>query len=822
VSVPEGATAACLTFSKRHKQDDGRVVVLKGAEMVEVPLRATYTLRDRVYETVGCAIHGTVCREVVRDGHTRHEPFARVPVELLDQDGVSRGSMTTCADGSFCFSPDVTGEEEFTLRFPPRQPVGGDTWVTKHGEVGIVAIAGHPAAPCEPICYTLEAAEVTGQVLGDDGGLACVHVTLIHEATGERTTHETNNDGEYHFRNVVPGRVRLLFECRHTDKDNVTWELSPGQGEQCFTVRAGEQHPAATVRYVPEEHSVEWFVRSPDGQGLGGYLVELLGNDGTRVGQAYSDPKTGRVFFGDLTPGNYKVRVYADERTTVPPLEEDVYCNPPVSGVSIIPSRAPLGGGRNPLSGGNGNGNGNGNAEIRESVADLAAYPVLTEQVNVAGVGGAAPSTGTPAGTGGASFSRLITGTLRDVLGWKPQTNDSRGFVAALNQSFTGREMEGRTDYSWVPRSSGALARPADLGAVTGAQLSIYTRAKVALDQSLPLLDGLTPLRADILPEDIDAIRSVVRTELGQLVDELGTVGGPRVSRVDELFGLLLGDAAAGGQTVPDPETVQGQLAELRDRLGLERSRVNTIDDEQNYTNFLILVDYVNTLNQSWRTERKYFTRGDPSGAEPYLGTQLVLLAQGLAAAAEAVQDVNFTLESVFLGSPMQQTLTLNFPSTVQGVTVPGVTGVPGDDPPAPLPANTPPMFVSELLGWADTWLTKEARELIDESGKDGVIAMFPTANRLRKLVRAALVKARGGLQDPATLPAGYASPRVQRAIQELATQLDEVASRAGEIASQEEAPRADLTAQGLVEALQDPNVITALRQALHLNGSAR
>ena len=60
VSVPEGATAACLTFSKRHKQDDGRVVVLKGAEMVEVPLRATYTLRDRVYETVGCAIHGTV------------------------------------------------------------------------------------------------------------------------------------------------------------------------------------------------------------------------------------------------------------------------------------------------------------------------------------------------------------------------------------------------------------------------------------------------------------------------------------------------------------------------------------------------------------------------------------------------------------------------------------------------------------------------------------------------------------------------------------------------------------------------------------------
>ena len=42
----------------------------------------------------------------------------------------------------------------------------------------------------------------------------------------------------------------------------------------------------------------------------------------------------------------------------------------------------------------------------------------------------------------------------------------------------------------------------ADLGAVTGAQASIYSRAKVALYQSLPLLEGLTSLRVDILPED--------------------------------------------------------------------------------------------------------------------------------------------------------------------------------------------------------------------------------------------------------------------------------------------------------------------------------
>jgi hypothetical protein len=709
----------------------------------------------------------------------------------------------------------VATGREFTLRFPPRQVAGADTWVTKYSEVAFVASPGYPAARCDVVCYTLEDAEVTGQVLAGGRGLAGACVTLVHmKATGNPYTAETDGDGEYHFRKVAPGPVCLVFKCRHTGKDNVTWELPAGQAEQALTARAGQLVRAVTVQYAPEDHAIEWFVRAPDGKGLAGYLVELRGAGGKPVRQEYSDAD-GRVYFGGLTPGAYTVLVYADERTQVPPLTEEVTCNSVVRGATVVTARVPPASGArfaSALRGGNGNGNGNG--ESRESVADLAAYPVLTEQVNVAGGGRAAPPA---AGSGGGSLSRLITDTLRDVLGWKPRADDTRGFVAALNQSFTGQEAEGRTEYTWVPRSAGALARPADLGAVTGAQLSIYTRAKAALDQAYPLLDNLYPLRPDILAEDIDAIRAVVRTELGQLVDELGTVGGPRVSRVDELFGLLLGpppdtdpEDVQGQYT--DPESVKGQLSELRDRLGLERTRVNTIADEQNFTNFLILVDYVNTLNQSWQTERKYFTRGADGGGEPFLGTQLVLMAQGLAAAAEAVQDVGFTLESVFLGPSMQQTLQLKFAGELGGV-----PGVPGDDPPARLPRNTPPMFVSELLGWADVWLTREARELIDSSGKDGVIAIFPTANRLRKLVRAALVRP-GGLQKPEDLPAGYSSPRVQRAIQELASQLDEVARLAGEIVSQEEALRADVPAQSLLEALHDPNVVKALSDALKGN----
>ena len=168
---------------------------------------------------------------------------------------------------------------------------------------------------------------------------------------------------------------------------------------------------------------------------------------------------------------------------------------------------------------------------------DATAYPILTEEVSFPTP---APRATARGAAGTASIGQTVERALRDVLGWRPKTTDPKGFTAALTQSFTLKQVEGHTEATWVPRNY-AVAVQADMGAITGAQASIYARAKVALDQSLPLLDGLTSLRTDILPEDQEATRSIVRSELTQLVNELGMEGGPRVQRVDELFGYLLG-----------------------------------------------------------------------------------------------------------------------------------------------------------------------------------------------------------------------------------------------------------------------------------------
>jgi len=223
---------------------------------------------------------------------------------------------------------------------------------------------------------------------------------------------------------------------------------------------------------------------------------------------------------------------------------------------------------------------------------DALSYPIITQEVD------GAPRTSGAGTSGSSQYAQMVQGALRDILGWRTRNNDPKGFTAALTQSFEPVEVDGSTKWKWTAHT---YSIQADLGALTGAQAAIFARAKVALDQALPLLAGLQPLRSDADAQDIEAIRAIVRSCLTELVHELGEEGGPRIARVDEYFHrLLLND------NLRDPERLdsQSQLGLLRDAYGLAREHVNTIDEEQNLTNFFILVDYVNSLQFTWQSQR--------------------------------------------------------------------------------------------------------------------------------------------------------------------------------------------------------------------------
>ena len=272
-----------------------------------------------------------------------------------------------------------------------------------------------------------------------------------------------------------------------------------------------------------------------------------------------------------------------------------------------------------------------------ESIIDDTAYPGLTHQV---------PS----AGSGQSPFSSLgslapvATNALREILGWNPTSSDPKGFSNALLQSFELNDVEGHIQFKWTPRS---YAVQTDLsGGISGPQASIYTRTQKAIVESNVLLDRLRALDSTADPEDVDALRAVIRGLMKQLVDELGKPGGPRVQRIDQVFELLLGinhdEERLRNLRVPmseddiltfdmvrfrstGPNEIGGELGTLREAMGLSDKNdfVNTMPEEQCLTDFRILADYLIGLRQSWIENRPYFTRGKSS--HPFFGTQLVL-----------------------------------------------------------------------------------------------------------------------------------------------------------------------------------------------------
>lgn len=341
--------------------------------------------------------------------------------------------------------------------------------------------------------------------------------------------------------------------------------------------------------------------------------------------------------------------------------------------------------------------------QFTAAVEDAVTYPILTRGVDGYGGGRNGDSSGSP---GGGSLTRTAQGAIRDLLGWRYRSSDPKGFVTALTKAVELKEVEGHTEWTWKARP---LTVQADLGEITGAQASIYSRAKVALEHSLPLLDNLEPLRPDADKEKTQSIRAMVRSGLTELVGELGVGSGPRLQRVDDYFTDLLGPNP--NAQFARPEGVRGQLGELAKRFGLVRGRVLTVVEELNFTNFLIVVDYTNSLFQTWQNQKAFLSRNGSS--DKFLGTQLVRLAQTLAVIVESVHEAYDAMDSVFFGPEERQVAVLDF-------------------------VGQQPITVAELLSWVEQFAAVEAPQMIEDCGKDGVISVSATLSRLSVLLELA------------------------------------------------------------------------------------
>lgn len=380
-----------------------------------------------------------------------------------------------------------------------------------------------------------------------------------------------------------------------------------------------------------------------------------------------------------------------------------------------------------------------------------------------------------PVESRGGSLQQTVDNAFSRVLGHTFRMGDVMTFRNSLDRSFTAQEMNGYTSYVWQPRT---YTTQTELGgALTGAQASLYHRAKVALKEILPLLDGLEPLDPAADDQNREAVRAIIRTEVVELVNEMGVHQGPRVQRVNSLFKLLIGSADA----TTLPEQVGGQLKDLVDTFGLSRARINTVDEERNFSNYLIIRDYLVSLRESWND----YTEDSGSGA--YIGTQLVLLSQALSVVSESVRETYRIMDSVFLGYEERQSVWLDFTTAFAprselrnaALALPSNIAFPLPDGTGYSTADTaqlvPRMDVERLLSWVLRFSTEEGPVLARSSGKLGIVsAIADTSERLMILVQAA-----------SYIPVGNSAFRregVIRALRDLAFQLYQVQRLAKEL----------------------------------------
>jgi hypothetical protein len=199
---------------------------------------------------------------------------------------------------------------------------------------------------------------------------------------------------------------------------------------------------------------------------------------------------------------------------------------------------------------------------------------------------------------------------------------------------------------------------------------------------------------------DVEALRSVLRLTMTQLVSELGQVGGPCVPRVDLLFRLLTGPERSS-----DAAAVGAVLGRFRERLGLGVGSVNTVEDEEQLTNFRMLADHVQGLRSAWESTRSSFDRRSAS----FEGGRAQLLLSRLGTVQGAAERMATVLEDAGVGRARRDEILIEL-------------------------EDGSSLSITEYLDWVRSFASREGPRLIRAGGDEGISVIALTAGRLHEI----------------------------------------------------------------------------------------
>lgn len=325
------------------------------------------------------------------------------------------------------------------------------------------------------------------------------------------------------------------------------------------------------------------------------------------------------------------------------------------------------------------------------------------------------------AGVQGASIGsanlleRKVQRALSQVMG--RATSSPETFVSALNSTFVIPDKWGNTQavqggISYTePTSSGTPTN----GSLPVEQANLYRQANVIAQDALKILRDIQPFTPDADQDCIEALRSLIATEIKLLVEEFGRIEGPRQGRVESCFAALLGGGTVhrnGSKSNNTPST--GHVARFGEVSNLNyRYAPTTLSDEMDLANFELLKNYVNTLQDIWQ---KYDVPASGNGM-PHYSDRLGKARTLLSVIVESNRNLIAALDSVGFTENERK-------SNASRFTLLDFTD-------SNLDHYFPDMTVHDLCEWVDRYASLESPPILADSGQYGLDFVTYQADRL-------------------------------------------------------------------------------------------
>lgn len=322
-----------------------------------------------------------------------------------------------------------------------------------------------------------------------------------------------------------------------------------------------------------------------------------------------------------------------------------------------------------------------------------------------------------PTSSSASSLERQVDSAIAQALRKTPGRG-ATNFIKALNAAYP-RSAGGQT--TTVASRSQVLFYNSDengksggLGALSTRQLALHRQTSIVAADALKILEELHPFTPDADSDRVEALRSLIQSQITLLVEEFGRADEPRAARVESAL-----------KSLREYVSEFGKQAQLHDSM-----LVAILDDENQTTKFELLSSYTKAIGQAWANYYQPGKANKPSSLSEKVDRAKVLLP----IVSQATIDFSDALESVGLSESERRSRASLFsslnvdairetPPTRSSTASDGeLRGVPAQGETVRVTERTPigkwlpDMTVSDLIDWLDRFSNMEAPSALEST----------------------------------------------------------------------------------------------------------